>query len=73
VALVKEVCHWRKSFEISKLGWECRRDGSAVKSTFCSFRGPETMYVCTIPSTHMVAHNLCNSSFRGSDMLLEPP
>ncbi|EDL01299.1 mCG142063, isoform CRA_b [Mus musculus] len=28
------------------------RDGSAVKRTDCSFRGPEF-----IPSTHMVAHN----------------
>jgi hypothetical protein len=30
------------------------RDGSAVKSTDCSFRGPE---LNSIPSNHMVSHN----------------
>jgi hypothetical protein len=39
VGLLEEVCHCGVDFEVSKAGAE--RDGSVVKTTDCSSKGPE--------------------------------
>jgi hypothetical protein len=44
-----------KKYDIIKLSSEGWRDGSVVKSTGCSSRGPEFNH-----STHTVATTICN-------------